>query len=43
MELSKAVWACYREAQDCGVLVGDMSNWVAIRTDLDVPDEKDGL
>lgn len=42
-ELSKAVWACYREAQDCGVLASDMSNWVAIRTELDVPDEQYGL
>ena len=42
-ELSKVVWAYYREAQDCGVLASDMSNWVTIRTELGVPAGKDGL
>ncbi|NOU12232.1 MAG: AbiV family abortive infection protein [Nitrospira sp.] len=40
-ELSKAVWACYLEAQECGLLEGDISNWVAIRDELEPLDEKD--
>jgi len=40
-ELSKAVWACYLEAQECGLLEGDVSNWVAIRDELEPLDEKD--
>ncbi|MEO7861089.1 MAG: AbiV family abortive infection protein [Nitrospirales bacterium] len=42
-ELSKAIWACYREAQDCGVLASDMSTWAEIRAELAIGDESDGL
>ncbi len=40
-QLSKAVWACYREAQEHGFLEGDISNWVAIRAELEPLDERD--
>lgn len=42
-ELSKAVWACCREAQEQGLLEGDISNWVGIRNELEEPKEKDGF
>jgi hypothetical protein len=34
-ELSKAIWACYLEAQETGVLQGDLSEWSNIRNELD--------
>jgi AbiV family abortive infection protein len=40
-QLSNAVWACYREAQEHGFLEGDISNWVAIRDELEPLDEQD--